>query len=131
MLDHIDQLGYTDYTDMADQQGLTTPTPPQENVMTSNPPISTERCEAIGRAARAVVRLAIDHEATLPAHRQNQIVNDVSLFTDRESWDAVAALEHMVFVRGLVSAEQMDTERRAAAVAVLMGEEIGHDLRRR
>lgn len=96
--------------------------------MTLNPTISTERREAIGRAARAVVRLAIDPEATLPAHRQNQIVNDVSLFTDRESWDAVAALEHMVFVRGLVSAEQMDTERRAA---VLMGEEIARDSRRR
>lgn len=55
---------------------------------------------------------------------ENVIVNDVQTFTDREAWDAVAALEHMVLTRGLVTAQQVEAERRAAAVAVLMGEEV-------
>ena len=92
--------------------------------MTWNPNISTERREAIGRAGRAVVRLAVDPEARESAHRQNVIVNDVRAFTDREAWDAVAALEDMVLSRGLVTAQQVDAERRADAVAVLMGEEV-------
>ena len=92
--------------------------------MTWNPNISTERREAIGRASRAVIRLAVDPEAREPAHRQNVIVNDVRAFTDREAWDAVAALEDMVLSRGLVTAQQVEAERRAAAVAVLMGEEV-------
>ena len=92
--------------------------------MTWNPNISTERREAIGRAGRAVVRLAVDPEARESAHRQNVIVNDVRAFTDREVWDAVAALEDMVLSRGLVTAQQVEAERRAAAVAVLMGEEV-------
>ena len=92
--------------------------------MTWNPNISTERREAIGRAGRAVVRLAVDPEAREPARRQNVIVNDVRAFTDREAWDAVAALEDMVLSRGLVTAQQVEAERRAAAVAVLMGEEV-------
>ena len=92
--------------------------------MTWNPNISTERREAIGRAGRAVVRLAVDPEARESAHRQNVIVNDVRAFTDREAWDAVAALEEMVLSRGLVTAQQVEAERRAAAVAVLMGEEV-------
>ena len=92
--------------------------------MTWNPNISTERREAIGRAGRAVVRLAVDTEARESAHRQNVIVNDVRAFTDREAWDAVAALEDMVLSRGLVTAQQVEAERRAAAVAVLMGEEM-------
>lgn len=92
--------------------------------MTWSPNISSERREAIGRAGRAVVRLAVDPEAKEPAHRQNVIVNDVQAFTDREAWDALAALEHMVLSRGLVSAQQVEAERRAAAVAVLMGEEV-------
>ena len=91
--------------------------------MTWNPNISTERREAIGRAGRAVVRLAVDPEAKESAHRQNVIVNDVRAFTDREAWDAVAA-EDMVLSRGLVTAQQVEAERRAAAVAVLMGEEV-------
>ena len=92
--------------------------------MTWSPNISTDRREAIGRASRAVVRLAIDPEAKEPARRQNVIVNDVQAFSDREAWDAVAALEHMVLSRGLVTAQQVEAERRAAAVAVLMGEEV-------
>ncbi|WP_028708034.1 hypothetical protein [Propionicicella superfundia] len=92
--------------------------------MTWNPNISTERREAIGRAGRAVVRLAVDPEARESAHRQNVIVNDVRAFTDREAWDAVAALEDMVLSRGLVTAQQVEAEGRAAAVAVLMGEEV-------
>lgn len=92
--------------------------------MTWSSNISTERREAIGRAGRAVVRLAIEPEATLPARRQNAIVNDVSAYTDREAWDAVAALEHMVVTRGLVTDQQIEAERKAAAVAVLMGEEV-------
>lgn len=92
--------------------------------MTWNPNISTERREAIGRAGRAVVRLAVDPEARESAHRQNVIVNDVRAFTDREAWDAVAALEDMVLSRGLVTAQQVEAERRADAVAVLMGEEV-------
>ena len=92
--------------------------------MTWNPNISTERREAIGRASRAVIRLAVDPEAREPAHRQNVIVNDVRAFNDREAWDAVAALEEMVLSRGLVTAQQIEAERRAAAVAVLMGEEV-------
>lgn len=60
--------------------------------MTWSPNISSERREAIGRAGRAVVRLAVDAEAREPAHRQNVIVNDVQAFSDREAWDAVAAL---------------------------------------
>jgi hypothetical protein len=36
----------------------------------------------------------------------------------------VAALEHMVLSRGLVTAQQVEAERRAVAVAVLMGEEV-------
>lgn len=92
--------------------------------MTWSPNISSERREAIGRAGRAVVRLAIDPEAKETAHRQSAIVNDVQAFTDREAWDAVAALEHMVLTRGLVTAQQIEAERRAAAVAVLMGEEV-------
>lgn len=92
--------------------------------MTWSPNISTDRREAIGRAGRAVVRLAGDAEAKEPAHRQSVIVNDVSVYSDREAWDAVAALEHMVLTRGLVTAQQIEAERRAAAVAVLMGEEV-------
>lgn len=92
--------------------------------MTWNPNISTERREAIGRAGRAVVRLAVDPEVRESAHRQNVIVNDVRAFTDREAWDAVAALEDMVLSRGLVTAQQVEAERRAAAVAVLMGEDV-------
>ena len=92
--------------------------------MTWTPNISSERREAMGRAGRAVVRLAIDPEAKEPARRQNVIVNDVQAFNDREAWDAVAVLEHMVLTRGLVSAQQIEAERRAAAVAVLMGEEV-------
>ena len=92
--------------------------------MTWNPNISTERREAIGRAGRAVVRLAVDPEARESAHRQNVIVNDVRAFTDREAWDAVTALEDMVLSRGLVTAQQVEAERCAAAVAVLMGEEV-------
>jgi hypothetical protein len=92
--------------------------------MTWSPTISSDRREAIGRASRAVVRLAIDPEAKEPAHRQNVIVNDVQAFSDREAGDAVAALEHMVLSRGLVTAQQVEAERRAAAVAVLMGEEV-------
>lgn len=71
-----------------------------------------------------MVRLAVDPEARESAHRQNVIVNDVRAFTDREAWDAVAALEDMVLSRGLVTAQQVEAERRAAAVAVLMGEEV-------
>ena len=92
--------------------------------MTWSPNISSERREAIGRASRAVVRLAIDPEAKETAHRQNILVNAVQTFSDREAWDAVAALEHMVLSRGLVTAQQVEAERRAAAVAVLMGEEV-------
>ena len=92
--------------------------------MTWSPTISSDRREAIGRASRAVVRLAIDPEAKEPAHRQNVIVNDVQAFSDREAWDAVAALEDMVLSRGLVTAQQVEAERRADAVAVLMGEEV-------
>lgn len=92
--------------------------------MTWNPNTSSERREAIGRARRAVARLAIDPKAAEAAHRQNVIVNDVQAFTDREAWDAVAALEHMVLTRGLVSAQQVEAEGRAATVAVLMGEEV-------
>lgn len=72
-----------------------------------------------------MVRLAADPEAKETAHRQNVIVNDVGAYTDREAWDAVGALEHMVLSRGLASAPQVEAERRAAAVAVLMGEEVG------
>ena len=92
--------------------------------MTWNANITNQRREAIGRAARAVARLAIDPKAIEPARRQNVIVNDVQMFSDREAWDAVSALEHMVLSRGLVSAQQVEAERRAAAVAVLMGEEV-------
>jgi len=92
--------------------------------MTWSPNISAERREAIGRAGRAIVRLAADPEARQTARRQNVIVNDVSAYTDREAWDALAALEHMVVTRGLVSPQQIEAERRAAAVAVLMGEEV-------
>lgn len=92
--------------------------------MTWNPNTSSDRREAIGRARRAVARLAVDPKAKDPAHRQNVIVNDVQAFNDREAWDAVAALEHMVLTRGLASAQQVETEGRAAAVAVLMGEEV-------
>jgi len=92
--------------------------------MTWTPNISTDRREAIGRAGRAVVRLAAEPQAKSSAHRQNAIVNDVSAYTDREAWDAVAALEHMVWTRGLVSEQQAEAERRAASVAVLMGEEV-------
>jgi len=63
--------------------------------------ISTERKEAISRAACAVVRLAIDPDAAEPARRQNRIVNDVTAYTDREAWDAVSGLEDMVYTRGL------------------------------
>jgi len=91
--------------------------------MTWTPRTSAERREAIGRAARAVIRLAIDPSITLTARRQNTIVNEVT-YTDREAWDAVAALEDMVISRGLVTAEQADAQRRAAAVAVLMGEDV-------
>jgi len=92
--------------------------------MTWTPNMSSERREAIGRAGRAVVRLAADPAAKEPARRQSAIVNDVKAYSDREAWDAVAALEHMVLSRGLVSAQQVERERRAAAVAVLMGEEV-------
>ena len=36
----------------------------------------------------------------------------------------MAALEDMVLSRGLVTAQQVEAERRADAVAVLMGEEV-------
>lgn len=90
----------------------------------TNHTTSSDGREAISRAARAVVRLAVDPDAKEPALRQNVVVNNVDAFTDREAWDAVAALEHMTLSRGLVSAEQVEDERRAAAVAVLMGEEV-------
>ncbi len=92
--------------------------------MTWSPSISTDRREAIGRAGRAVVRLTVDATAKEPAHRQSVIVNDASAYSDREAWDAVAALEHMLVSRGLVTVQQIEEERRAAAVAVLMGEEV-------
>lgn len=94
--------------------------------MAWSPNISSERREAIRRAARAVVRLAVDPEATEPAHRQNEIVNDARTFNDFEAWDSVDALEDMVFTRGLVSLKQIEAdrraefERRAKALAALM-----------
>ncbi len=91
--------------------------------MTWNPNTSSERREAIRRAARAVVRLGVDPDAKEPAHRQNMIVNDPR-YSDREAWDAVSALEYMLTQRGLVSAQQIETERRADALAVLMGEDV-------
>ncbi|QAY64982.1 hypothetical protein ET495_17325 (plasmid) [Xylanimonas allomyrinae] len=66
--------------------------------------ITADRREAICRAGRAVVCLSVDHDATEPAHRQAAIVNDVRAYDAREAWDAVAALEHMVFTRGLAPA---------------------------
>ncbi len=91
--------------------------------MTWSPNISMERREAIRRAARAVVRLGVDPDAKEPAHRQNAIVNSPRC-SDREAWDAVGALEHMLTQRGLVTAQQIETERRADALAVLMGEDV-------
>lgn len=79
--------------------------------------------EAIGRAGRAVVPLAADPDAKELVRCQNAIVNDPSAHTDREAWDAVGALEHMVVSRGLVTSSQLEAEQRAAAVAVLMGDE--------
>lgn len=62
--------------------------------------MSETRREAICRAGRAVVRLAVDQGAVEPAERQNAIVND-PWSGDREAWDAVQALEDMLLTRGL------------------------------
>lgn len=75
--------------------------------------LSTDRREAVARAARAVTRLAVDAQAKQEAHRQNSIVNDVCAFTDREAWDAVAVLEGLVLSRGLATSAQIEADRRA------------------
>lgn len=82
--------------------------------MTYTPHTTPERREAIRRAARAVVRLATVPEAKEPAHRQNAITGDVAAYTDTEAWDAVAALESMVYALGLVSAEEVEADRLAS-----------------
>ena len=75
--------------------------------------LSTERREAIARAARAVARLAVVADAKQSAHRQNSIINDVCAYTDAEAWDAVAALEGMVRSQGLATNTQIEADRRA------------------
>lgn len=75
--------------------------------------LSTDRREAIARAARAVTRLAADTQAKQEAHQQNSIVNDVCAFTDLEAWDAVAVLEGLVLSRGLATSAQIEADRRA------------------
>lgn len=73
--------------------------------MTWTPRITPDRRAAIGRAGRAVVRLAPDPTAKESAHQQNAIVNDLGACTDRMAWDAVDELERMVCRLGVVTAE--------------------------
>lgn len=91
--------------------------------MNGNPSIGPERREAIARASRAAVRLSVDPEARPVGRVQVAIVNDVGLYTNREAWDAVQALEGMVLDRGLITREQIEAERRATELSVLMGED--------
>lgn len=59
--------------------------------MTWSPNINTERHEAIGRAGRAVVRLAADHEAKEPGHPTRTSSSTTSAPTPNERHgDAVA-----------------------------------------
>lgn len=79
-----------------------------------SPNPSSDRRRAISRASRAVVQLAIDPTATDPARRLNAIANTLT-FSDREAWDAVQALEDMVYTRGLVTREDLEALGRPCA----------------
>lgn len=88
---------------------------------TYTPHITAERREAIQRASRAVVRLAVIPEAKTPAHQRNAVVGDVMAYTDTEAWDAVAVLEWMVSAHGLIPAEEAEAERLAGQALARAG----------
>jgi hypothetical protein len=64
--------------------------------MTGMPRISEDRRRAVGRAGRAVVRLAAHPEAKATAHLHSVTVNDVEHVDDATAWAAVDRLEDMV-----------------------------------
>ena len=66
--------------------------------------LSDQRRQAIKRAGAAYTTLLVDPGAGEPAQRQFDVVQD-SHFIDAEAWDSVAALEDMVYVRGLAPHE--------------------------
>lgn len=81
------------------------------------PNISPGRREAIGRAARAIVRLAGIPDLRVEAHRQHGIVAAVTVYGDQEAAAAVTALENMLVSRGLMTPEQIEADTVAHRLA--------------
>lgn len=81
------------------------------------PDISLSRREAIGRAARAIVRLAVIPDLRVEAHRQHGIVAAVTVYGDQEAAAAVAALENMLVTHALMTPEQIEADTVAHRLA--------------